>query len=436
MTFNPIQRLNIARTLSTGESINVGVLAQNSQGVFFQYDAGYLQRYGNLSPFSLEATTLLQLAPKEPHSGLHGIFADSIPDGWGLLLQDRVFRQHGVLPSQITAMDRLAFVGLCGMGALNYTPQYEYHKTTGDMFDLATIGVEAQAFFDGQTQDVLDALVAAGSSGGARPKAQLFFSHNSYKQCRTKHQKGDEAWLVKFTSQNLPLGHEEGVCEAVCLRLAEIADLQPVQWKLLEAPKKSGADSWLALKRFDWVDTPNRPGRMHMHSACGLLDADFRTPSLDYQDLIKASRQLCKSPAVGQLQFCRAIFNLFICNQDDHSKNWAFLQSDDGQWQPAPFYDVTFSPHPFNEHATAFIGYGRQPTVEVIQKLAVNAGFSNWKQAQQKVHEIVEVVACFSDIARDYGVAEKTVTAIEKELEKRRQENRSLWNSDVNILKK
>ncbi len=51
-------------------------------------------------------------------------------------------------------------------------------------------------------------------------------------------------------------------------------------------------------------------GRLHMHSACGLLDADFRTPSLDYIDLIKASRQLCKSPAAGQLQFRRAVFNL------------------------------------------------------------------------------------------------------------------------------
>ena len=64
------------------------------------------------------------------------------------------------------------------------------------------------------------------------------------------------------------------------------------------------------------------------------------------------------------------MFNLFACNQDDHSKNWAFLQSDNGQWQPAPFYDATYSPHPFNEHATAFLGYGKQPPLKAIQKLA------------------------------------------------------------------
>lgn len=62
-----------------------------------------------------------------------------------------------------------------------------------------------------------------------------------------------------------------------------------------------------------------------MHSACGLLNADYRAPSLDYLNLIKASRQLCRSPAAGQLQFRRAVFNLLACNQDDHSKNWAFF---------------------------------------------------------------------------------------------------------------
>lgn len=75
----------IHRTLSTGEQAFVGTLAQNRQGVFFQYDAGYLTQFGNLSPFTLKPNSSLQLAPKQPHHGLHGVFADSLPDGWGLL---------------------------------------------------------------------------------------------------------------------------------------------------------------------------------------------------------------------------------------------------------------------------------------------------------------------------------------------------------------
>ena len=421
MTFKPVRKLTVTRTLATGQAVTVGVLAQNRQGVFFQYDADYLGRYGNLSPFGLKATTELQLAPKRPHSGLHGLFGDSLPDGWGSLLQDRVFRQHGILPAQITAMDRLAFVGASGMGGLSFSPTSEYQlASTGDI-DLAKLGLEAQAFFDGQTEEVLADLVAAGSSGGARPKAQFYISPDEPDRCRTVARPGDEAWLVKFTSRNLPLGHEEGLCEAVYLHLAGKLGLEPPEWRLFEAPEQSGARAWLGVKRFDWISHPQKAGRLHMHSACGLLDADFRTPSLDYEDLIKASRHLCRSPAVGKLQFRRAMFNLFACNQDDHSKNWAFLQDDAGEWTPAPFYDVTFSPHPYQEHATAYAGFGKNPPLKAIQGLAARAGYAKWELARKDIDGIVDALADFAAVARDFGVDRGTAELIGRQLDELRK---------------
>ncbi len=421
MTFKPVRKLTVTRTLATGQAVTVGVLAQNRQGVFFQYDADYLGRYGNLSPFGLKATTELQLAPKRPHSGLHGLFGDSLPDGWGSLLQDRVFRQHGILPAQITAMDRLAFVGASGMGALSFSPTSEYQVASAGDIDLATLGMEAQAFFDGQTEEVLADLVAAGSSGGARPKAQLYISPDEPDRCRTVARPGDEAWLVKFTSRNLPLGHEEGLCEAVYLHLAGKLGLEPPEWRLFEAPEQSGARAWLGVKRFDWVSHPQKAGRLHMHSACGLLDADFRTPSLDYEDLLKASRHLCRSPAVGKLQFRRAMFNLFACNQDDHSKNWAFLQDDAGEWVPAPFYDVTFSPHPYQEHATAYAGFGKNPPLKAIQGLAARAGYAKWELARKDIDGIVDALADFAAVARDFGVDRGTAELIGRQLDELRK---------------
>ena len=421
MSFKPVRKLTVTRTLATGQAVTVGVLAQNRQGVFFQYDADYLGRYGNLSPFGLKATTELQLAPKRPHSGLHGLFGDSLPDGWGSLLQDRVFRQNGILPAQITAMDRLAFVGASGMGGLSFSPTSEYQlASTGDI-DLAKLGLEAQAFFDGQTEEVLADLVAAGSSGGARPKAQFYISPDEPDRCRTVARPGDEAWLVKFTSRNLPLGHEEGLCEAVYLHLAGKLGLEPPEWRLFEAPEQSGARAWLGVKRFDWVSHPQKAGRLHMHSACGLLDADFRTPSLDYEDLIKASRHLCRSPAVGKLQFRRAMFNLFACNQDDHSKNWAFLQDDAGEWTPAPFYDVTFSPHPYQEHATAYAGFGKNPPLKAIQGLAARAGYAKWELARKDIDGIVDALADFAAVARDFGVDRGTAELIGRQLDELRK---------------
>lgn len=441
MIFKSIQKLNIQRTLTTGERVPIGVLAQNRQGVFFQYHEEYISKFGNLSPFTLHADVRLQQAPKEPHHGIHGVFGDSLPDGWGLLLQDRIFRQQGILPMRVTAMDRLALVGHQGMGGLSFTPISEFSTEIRHNIELSTLGLEAQALFDqalpeeldGNTQQILATLVSVGSSGGARPKAQIYMPAGDVKQCRTYAKPGDEAWLVKFTSKNLSLGHEEGLCEAVYLEMAERAKCHPPVWQLIEAPARSGAKAWLALKRFDYLPAlvengqeTKAAGRLHMHSACGLLDADFRTPSLDYSDLIKVSRHVCKSPAAGQLQFRRAIFNLFAANQDDHSKNWSFLQGDDGNWHLAPFYDVTFSPHPFNEHATAFAGYGKAPPLKVMQKLAASAGFANWREAQLCIQEVVEAISDFANLTGQYAISLTTVQAIEETLAQRRHENAAL----------
>lgn len=427
MSFKPIQKLSVSRTLSTGEQIAVGTLAQNRKGVYFQYSENYLGRFGNLSPYAFTETMALQQAPASPHQGMHGAFADSLPDGWGLLIQDRVFRQHGILPALLTQMDRLAFVGQSGMGALGYTPHSEYKAVVPGNVDIAELGQQAQSVFDGQTEQVLQALVASGNSGGARPKAMVYTAPNDWASCRTAPNAGDEAWLVKFTSANLPLGHEEGICEAVYLQLAEQLQLQPPQHTLIHPPASGTQHAWLALKRFDWIQSPQgHAGRLHMHSACGLLGADFRLPSLDYQVLIGATRRLCKSPAASQLQFRRAIFNLLACNQDDHSKNWAFLQNDQGQWQPAPFYDVTFSPHPHREHSTAFAGHGKAPPLKAIQSLAAAAGFANWQEARKIIEHTMHTVAQFETQAKALGLTRQTSALIAKELESTRQANKGL----------
>ncbi|MFT6916058.1 MAG: serine/threonine-protein kinase HipA [Motiliproteus sp.] len=429
MSFTPIKRLDVWRRYSQGQRARVGTLAQSPQGVFFQYDEDYLRQHSNISPFQLAFTNALQAAPNSPHHGLHGVFGDSIPDGWGLLLMDRMFRQAGILPSQITAMDRLAFVGNSGMGALSYSPVSDFAATqSGSFMSVGDLGLQAQALFDGQTQDVLAALVAAGSSGGARPKAQLYFCPDNPQLCSTQPQEGLRAWLVKFTSQQLALGHEEGLCEAVYLTLARQAAIEVPGWQLVDAPEQSGAKKWLALERFDTFEYPDkqRPGRLHLHSACGLLDADFRLPSLDYEDLIKASSLLCQSPAAGQQQFRRAMFNLFGMNQDDHSKNWAFLQSDEGRWSPAPFYDVTFSPSPFGEHSTAFAGFGKKPPLKAIQRLASQANYKNWAQARRVIEEVVTAIGQFATVARQLGVSAESIDLIERQLNQVYQENKAL----------
>lgn len=88
----------------------------------------------------------------------------------------------------------MAFVGDRGIGGLVLEPTYEWHDKISQSIDLAELGLQAQAVFDGQTDEVLQALVVAGSSGGARPKAQIFSpSVEHLTHCRTLPQAGISA---------------------------------------------------------------------------------------------------------------------------------------------------------------------------------------------------------------------------------------------------
>lgn len=421
--FKPVEQLEVWRILESGEFCRVGTLVQNAQGIYFQYAQDYLQIGHNLSPFGLAFDASLQKAPLEPHQKLHGVFADSLPDGWGTLLMDRSFRQMGVLPQQLTALDRLAFVGSRGMGSLFYRPESLINPTNlSVMLTIDELGLEAQAVFDGQATDVLSALVAVGSSGGARPKAQVYLNESN-QHCATYPIENYRPYLVKFTSAHLALGHEEGLCETVYLKMADLAGIDVAAFHLLTAPQSSGATHWLAVERFD-VASDN--GRYHLHSACGLLDADFRMPSLDYETLIKVANTLCKSPQAGQDIFKRAMFNLLALNQDDHSKNWAFLQNDIGVWVLSPFYDVTFSPTPFGEHSTSFAGYGKQPPLKAMQTLAKAANFKDWPTAQESIQRVLNALDHWSALATEVGVSPATRQLIQQQLDQVRLDNQVL----------
>ncbi len=423
--FSPIKKLDVFRSLSDGNKIMVGQLAQNQQGVYFQYDTSYLSSYQNLSPFTLPFNNVLAKAPSQPHSGLHGLFADSLPDGWGLLLMDRIFRQQNIQPQQITAMDRLAYVGDTGIGALSFSPTVDWKQKEEPWINLSELGKNAAQLFDGDAELVLTALANAGSSGGARPKALIYIDPTSDK-ISTQPNKGLEPWLVKFTSQHLLLGHDEGLCEAAYLTMAKQAGINVPEWQLLkpsQSNNKNDAKAWLATKRFDCT---KNGGRYHTQTLCGLLDADFRQPSLDYEDCIKASQTLCNSPAVGQQQFIRALFNLFADNQDDHTKNWSFLLNNKGQWQPAPFYDVTFSPSPHQQHMMAYAGYGTKPTLKAIQQLAKQANFSSWKKAQIEINKVLEALSNWTSIANELEIKPSISKMIAKQLNEVYRGNKGL----------
>ncbi|MFT6121657.1 MAG: serine/threonine-protein kinase HipA [Oleiphilaceae bacterium] len=419
------RQLTVSRTLSDGSRIVAGELASDKSGkIYFGYDQTYIEKYPTLSPFKLLPSTQPQATEDSTHNGLYGVFGDSLPDGWGHLLMDRTFRQLGYQLGNITALDRLAYMGSHTMGALTYSPQ-NLSTNPDTVLSLHEFGQKAISVHEGNDQEVINNIAQAGGSpGGARPKALIGFDG---KNITTNPDNNLPKWLIKFGSSALLLKHEEGLVESIYMTMAEESGCTMPEFHLFD---NSFGTQWLAMKRFDVNQiSDNASGRYHMHSVCGLLDADFKMPSLDYEDLIRATHALTNRPSDAIELFRRMIFNLLSSNCDDHSKNFAFIQDDQGKWRLSPYYDVCYTPVGYGEQTTALKGYGKEVPGKTILELGKMAGLQNKGQIKTIVSQIVEVLSTFNAKAKAIGLTKDAQSMISKTLESIRVREKALINT-------
>ncbi|MCH1931511.1 type II toxin-antitoxin system HipA family toxin [Shewanella sp. A25] len=404
--------LTVQRTFSNGTKMLVGTLAENRTGTYFQFDKAYIAAHPtSIAPFNLRADLSLQQAPKQPHYGIHGVFGDSLPDGWGLYLMDRVFRRNGFNPQQITALERLAYIGDQCLGALSYEPALPLLDAGARDIEVITLGQEAVKEFEGAESNLIEYLMNAAGSGGARPKLNVTKTPSG--QYSTLANAVGEKLIVKLTSDRFDLKHSESLVEYLYMQIANKVGIETPKFELIEAGE---GRMWLQQTRFDC--TPH--GKRHMISACGLLDASFREPSLDYVDLIKATRLLC-GVEEARKQVKRALFNFLMVNQDDHAKNFAFLADDNDNWRLSPCYDIVYSPSPYKEHMTSFNGNGSTPK-QALGILAGQAGFSNDKPLREILEDIYQQSRDFAVEAKHLGIPNQLISTIDSHITEK-------WNS-------
>lgn len=388
------------------ETVPVGRLAIRDRTIYFEYLASFMRKGIELSPRILPLKAGVFSFPYGLFEGLPGVFNDSLPDGWGRLLFDRLMRSKGISPDAVTPLDRLAHVGKYGMGALVYEPDYSVSETN-EAINLDILAEQAQQVLVGSADDVIQELLALnGSSAGARPKAMIGVD-------ATRHHishgvsglpDGYEHWLVKFP--NTQDGTDAGAIEYVYALMAQEAGIDVPPVHLFPADKGSG---FFAVQRFD----RNGGKRMHVHTASGLLHADFRMPSLDYEDLITLTGILTRDVREAEKMFRLAVFNVLAHNRDDHAKNFSFLLDETGSWKLAPAYDLTFSFGPGGEQSTMVLGEGRNPRVEHLTKLGLEA-----KIPVGRIREIIDqtqtALRKWRPLSKEYGVLKPNVDLIEK----------------------
>ncbi|MBX9687269.1 MAG: type II toxin-antitoxin system HipA family toxin [Candidatus Obscuribacterales bacterium] len=384
-----------------GERYELGVLADNEREILFEYSKHAIERGLELSQYKLPLRAESYSGFPEHQLRLPGLISDALPDGWGMLLMDRLFRKEGRSLADISPLDRLAFIGDSAMGALTFEPPDREALTAKDI-RLLDIAREVRQFMDDSSEEVLRELaLLGGSPHGARPKILVNFDRKNNRMSTSQSSTGIPM-LVKFPAEN----EKKEVCavEAAYGRIAAACKIRMPVTEYFDLDRNLSA---FGVERFDRLEGMRIP----MHTAAGAAHVNFRIPQLDYVALLRLTRLMTRDAREVRQAFERCVFNVVFNNRDDHSKNFSFVLDRDGHWKFSPAYDLTFCEGPRGEHQMDICGEARSPSRRHLFELADKNDIPE-RDALEIIERTTAVADDFTDFMDELPISKKTVATI------------------------
>ena len=249
-------------------------------------------------------------------------------------------------------------------------------------------------------------MISVGTSaGGARAKAVLGWNPETGDLVAGQFDlpAGYQHWLLKFDGmgrdQQLGPSQQYGRIEYAYHRMAVLAgiDMQPCRLH------HEGGRAHFMTRRFD------REGdtKLHVQSLCALQHMSYNlTRTHAYESLFLTARALGLGDAAMTQLFARMAFNVAARNQDDHTRNFAFLMREGGPWELAPAFDVTFAMDLGNQwlQAHQMSVAGKFEDIQRADLLTVADRFSIPGTAAAFAR-INEALAAWPVLAEDAGIA-------------------------------
>lgn len=383
---SPYKPVDAVEVMAWGRRVGAVTLEPTKNYYAFQYDPSWIATGIELAPLAMplaqaDEPFLFTALPEPTFKRLPALLADALPDDFGNALIDAWMAERGIAKGAITPLDRLAYMGKRGMGALTFspmrgpTPSKPTAIEMGKLVNAARMAVQGD--FDGEdhTAAALRQIISVGTSaGGARAKATIARSVET-DEVRTGQfdiPPGFEAWLLKFDGmgpdQQLGESKSYGRIEYAYYLMARAADIDMSPCELLE---ENGRAHFMT-RRFDRTGNT----RHHMQTLCAMAHLDYKQVAThSYNQLFQAAGALnLGREAMAQI-LRRMVFNVLAVNNDDHTKNFSFLLREGGRWELAPAYDVTFAFNPDNVWIKNHL-------------MSVNGKFSNITRAD--VREVAE----------------------------------------------
>ena len=284
-------------------------------------------------------------------AGLPGLINDSIPDHYGTQVIQKYYSSIGADPLAITPLDKLAYIGERGFGALRFAPAQSLSSAIADPnIELFALWDESRKVLndDGPSKEISWVYSFGGTAGGARAKAAILFNPET-EQFSIREEaikQGYSHWLLKFDGlakddKGQPQPYER--MEYVYSLLAGDAGLDVPETSFVE--ERSGMFHYL-VKRFDrTVDSKTQTTeRHHVQTISALLHNDHNNQqSLDYVDVLSAIKRITGSAGETLKAYRQMIFNVLAHNYDDHSKNLSLTMAANGSWSLSKTYDNVYT---------------------------------------------------------------------------------------------
>lgn len=182
------------------------------QGViYFEYDKEFKLEGLEISPIKLHTSKTKDAYTNLDHvslyQGIAGVFFDSLPDKHGMAFIDRYFEKQGLKPYEVNLLNKLAFIGDRGMGAIEYVPKENDISITSD------IAINAKEAYeelkqnlqndDSSIESLMNIRQSVSPVGGGRPKmlVQYNYETNEIRLNKKELHKGYRRAIMKFMKE-------------------------------------------------------------------------------------------------------------------------------------------------------------------------------------------------------------------------------------------
>lgn len=402
-----------------GQKVGAVALDPNLRFYVFEYEPNFVKTGIELAPLTMplakasEPFVFTDL-PEQTYKRLPALLADALPDDFGNTLINGWMAAQGIERDAVTALDRLAYMGVRSMGALEFKPAIgpEAKDSTAialaDLVEGARRAVRGDLGSDASARAVLSQIVSVGTSaGGARAKAVVAWNPKTeeIRAGQFDAEDGFEHWLLKFDGmgEDRELGGSQdyGRIEYAYYKMATAAGIRMSPCRLLEENERAH----FMTRRFD--RDGNR--KHHMQTLCAMAHLDYKQKaSHDYNQLFQTIDQLRLGYEAKEEAFRRMAFNVMAANCDDHTKNFSFLLRENEGWTLAPAYDVTHAHNPKGEWTSQhlmsvngrFADITRQDLLAVADRFGIGT-------AAKVLKQIGDVLMAWPDFAASANVSPK-----------------------------